>query len=173
MRLRVIGCLLLTSTTILLSACKDELNFSTGEMEVFTGEVIDADFIREQPQSAAEVLAPGTTMELQLNMRSLDSEPGMVSTSDGMFDHVSLVMLPEITCDRLSGLEIPGNYMRSFLFLAPTTTPELQGTDAVLFVSLGQSEDLVDVRVLAGGGDRRRAFGVFHLVRETVEEEEE
>lgn len=155
------------------SGCEDELNFSTGEMEVFSGEIIDADFIREQPQRDEELLATGTTMELRLNMRSLDSEPGMVTTSDGMFDDVSLVMLPEITCDRLSGLEIPGNYMRSFLFLAPTSSQELQGADAVLFVSLGQSENVVDVRVLAGAGEGRRAFGVFHLIRETVEEETE
>lgn len=156
-----------------VAGCEDELNFSTGEMEVFSGEVIDADFLRQQPQRDEELLATGTTMELRLNMRSLDSEPGMVTTSDGMFDDVALVMLPEITCDRLSGLEIPGNYMRSFLFLAPTSSQELQGADAVLFVSLGQSENVVDVRVLAGSGEGRRAFGVFHLLRETVEEETE
>ena len=154
----------------LATGCQDELNFSTGEMEVFTGEVVDADFLREQPQRDESLLAPGTTMELQLNMRRLDSEPGTVSSSDGMFDHVDLVMLPQITSDRLSGLEIPGNYMRSFLFLAPTSSPELEGADAVLFVSLGQSEDRVDVRVLAGSGEGRRAFGVFHLIREVVEE---
>ncbi len=150
--------------------CEDELNFTTSQQEVFHGELLEADFIIERPDRAEHILAPGTTMELRLNMRSLDSNPGVISTSDGLFEEINLVMLPAITCDRLSAFEIEGNFLRSFIFLAPTSDPSLDGADAVLFVSLAES-DRVEVRVLAGAGDRQRVFGVFHLIREAVEEE--
>lgn len=140
-------------------------------MEVFSGEVIDADFLTARPVAVDDTLAPGTTMELNLKMRHLDTEPGRVSTSDGLFDNDELIMLPEITCDRLSSFEIQGNFIRSFIFLAPTSEPDMQGADGVLFVSLGQGEDRVEVRLLVGAGDRRRAFGVFHLTRELREDE--
>lgn len=166
----------LVATSIALCGClfgceEDELNFSTREMEVFTGEVVDAEFVREQPRDADHILAAGTTMELNLAMRRLDTDPGSVSTSDGLFDDVSLVTLPEITCDSLSALEIPGNFLRSFIFLAPTSAPELEGADGVLFVSLAHN-DRIDVRVLVGSGEGSRAFGVFHLDRERIEDEE-
>ena len=162
-------CLLLVAG---VAGCQDELNFSTGAMEVYTGEVVDAQFLTARPEQAQHLFAPGTVMELQLHMRSLDTQPGTVSTSDGMFDHVELVMLPEISCDRLSDLEIPGNFMRSLIFLAPVSDAELAGTDAVLFVSLGKTEENVQVRALAGAGEGRRAFGVFQLTLQTIEGEE-
>lgn len=163
----------LTLSLVLFAlGCEDELGFSTGTMEVFTGDVIDAEFLTERPSVAEHILAPGTTMELRLNMGTLETDPGVVHTSDGLFDNEELVMLPEITCDRLSAFEVPGNFLRSLIFLAPTAEPELNGTDAVLFVSLAQ-DDKVEVRVLAGAGDRRRAFGVFNLMREQLENEEE
>ncbi len=165
----IAGFLLALLTLGFLCGCEDELNFSTGSMEVFIGEVIDAEFLTEQPDSAEHIFAPGTTMELRLNMGTLDTDPGVIRTSDGLFDSASLVMLPEITLDRLSALQIPGNFLRSFIFLAPTSEPELMSTDAVIFVSLAQN-DRVEVRVVAGAGDSRRAFGVFFLSRQRVEE---
>jgi hypothetical protein len=150
--------------------CEDELNFTTGRQEVFHGAVLDDDFLVARPDTAEHVLAAGTTMEMRLNMRTLDTDPGVVATSDGLFEAAHLVMLPEITCDRLSAFELEGGFRRSFIFLAPVSDPAFAGTDAVLFVSLGQSEDKVEVRVLIGAGERRRAFGVFHLAREVVEE---
>lgn len=153
------------------TACEDELNFSTAEAEVYSGAVVDAEFLTARPDEAQHLFAPGTVMELQLHMRSLDTRPGTVSTSDGMFDHVDLVMLPEISSDRLSDLEIPGNFMRSLIFLAPVSDPGLAGTDAVLFVSLGKTEESVQVRALAGAGEGRRAYGVFQLTLQTLEEE--
>lgn len=152
------------------AGCQDELNFSTGSSEEFVGELIYADFLIARPPGDTELLQEHTEMELQLNMRTLDTRPGTVNTSDGLFNNVELVMLPEITCDRLSALEIPGNFIRSFIFLAPTSASELGGTDAVLFVSLGQ-QDSVEVRVLAGSGGSNRIFGVFSLDRVRVEEE--
>jgi len=154
-----------------LLGCEDELSYSTYDREVFTGEVIDAEFLRAAPSGADHLLAPGTAMELTLHMRSLDTQPGRINTSDGLLDDEVLVMLPQITCDRMSALEIPGNFLRSLVFLAPTSAPELEGADAVLFVSLGEG-DAVEVRVLAGAGEGRRAFGVFRLDRERVEEAE-
>jgi hypothetical protein len=165
--LPALGILLLAFTT----GCEDELNFSTGEMEVYTGEVVDAGFLTARPAAAQHLFAPGTVMELQLDMRALDTEPGAVNSSDGMFDHVELVTLPEVARDRVSDLEIPGNFMRSLIFLAPVSDPELAGADAVLFVSLGQSEETVEVRALAAAGEGRRAFGVFQLTLQTIEEE--
>jgi hypothetical protein len=155
-----------------LAACEDELTFSTGDREVFSGEIIDAPFLLHTIGEEPDLLAPGTVMNLQLNMRHLDGNPGQVTTSDGLLDQVSLVTLPEITCDRLSALEIPGNFLRSLVFLAPTSPPALQGTDAILFVSLGQG-DQVEVRLLSGAGAGRRLFGVFRLKREAVSPDDE
>lgn len=149
--------------------CEDELNFSTSRTEVFTGEVVDADFVLLRPDDT-QLLAPGTTMDLSLHMTRLDTDPGMVSTSDGLLDGASLVALQAITFDRLSALEIPGGFMRSLVFLAPVSAPELRGTDAVLFVSLRQDGG-VEARVLAGAGEARRVFGLFRLQRETIDDE--
>ena len=153
------------------ASCRDELGFSTGRTDVFTGEVVDAEFLTERPDGSS-LLAPGTRMDLSLHMSRLDLEPGVVSTTDGLFDRAALVALPAITFDRLGALEIPGGFLRSLLFLAPTGARELDGADAVLFVSLGQN-GRVEVRVLAGSGERRRLYGLFRLEREPVEVEEE
>lgn len=165
--------LLALPLALVAMGCEDELNFSTGETEEFIGGLLDAEFLTEQPEAANHLLDSGTIMNLRLNMRSLDTDPGVVNTSDGLFDDERLVMLPEITCDRLSAFEIQGNFLRSFIFLAPTSDPEMRNADAVLFVSLGQGDDQVEVRVLTGAGDRRRAFGVFHLTRQPREGEVE
>jgi hypothetical protein len=149
-------------------ASEDELSFSTAGREVYRGELIDAAFLVRAPDTAPHLLVPGTSMELELHMRDLDTEPGHVRTSDGLLD-TPLVALPEITRDRLSALEIPGGFLRSLVLMAPTSAPELEGVDATLFISLGQDDD-VEVRVLAGAGERRRAFGVFRLSREVQEE---
>ncbi len=154
---------------LLLASCEDELRFSTREREVFRGELIDAEFLIRSPETAPHLLAPGTSMDLELNMRRLDTDPGSVQTSDGLLD-TPLMALPEVTRDRLSALEIPGGFLRSLVFMAPTQAPQLNGADAVLFVSLGQNEQ-VEVRILVGAGERRRAFGVYRLTRETIEEE--
>ncbi len=150
----------------LCSSCKDELNFSTGQTEVFSGHVVDADFVRRAPDEL--ILAEGTEMNLSLHMNSLDVDPGTVSTTDGLLDEAGLVALPEITYDRLSALEIPSGFLRSFVFLAPLTAPEYRGTDAVLFVSLRQDGG-VEVRLLAGAGEGQRLFGLFRLQREQIE----
>lgn len=165
---RALGAIVLLA---FVAGCEDELNFSTAETEVYSGAVVDAEFLTARPDRAQHLFAPGTVMELQLHMRTLDTQPGTVSTSDGMFEHVDLVMLPEISSDRLSDLEIPGNFMRSLIFLAPVSDAELAGTDAVLFVSLGKTEENVQVRALVGAGDGRRAYGVFQLTLQTLEEE--
>jgi len=151
------------------TACQDELGFSTRQQEVYTGEVIDADFLRARPPGSA-LLEPGTTMDLTLNMRRLDEDPGVVSTSDGLLDQAELVALPAITFDRLSALEIPGNFLRSLVFLAPTSAPEAGGADAILFISLAV-DGQVEARVLVGNGDRGRLYGVYKLARERVEDE--
>jgi hypothetical protein len=156
---------------LLLVGCEDERGFSTGRTDVFTGELVDADFLVASPEESG-ILAPGTRMDLTLHMSRLDDDPGTVSTSDGLFETVALVALPAITFDRLSALEIPGGFLRSLVFLAPTAAPELNGADAVLFVSLGQN-GRVETRVLAGSGERRRVYGLFHLEREPIDESEE
>lgn len=153
----------------LLAACEDELGFSTGRTDVFTGEVVEAEFLTERPEGSA-LLEVGTRMDLSLHMSRLDEDPGTVSTSDGLLDDAALVALPAITFDRLSALEIPGGFLRSLVFIAPTSAPELHGADAVLFVSLGQN-GRVEVRVLAGSGEGRRLYGLFRLEREPIEEE--
>jgi len=159
----------LCSWLLFVTGCEDELRFSTREREVFRGELVDAEFLVRAPDTTPEILSPGTTMDLELNMRQLDTEPGSVYTSDGLLD-APLVALPEVTRDRLSAVEIPGGFLRSLVLMAPTSAPQLQGSDAVLFISLGQN-DQVEVRVLAGAGERRRVFGVYRLYREVIEEE--
>lgn len=161
--------LILCSWLVVAAGCEDELRFSTREREVYRGELVDAEFLIRAPDTAPEILTPGTTMDLELNMRQLDTEPGTVVTSDGLLD-APLVALPEVTRDRLSAVEIPGGFLRSLVLMAPTSAPQLQGSDAVLFISLGQN-DQVEVRVLAGAGERRRLFGVFLLYLEVLEEE--
>lgn len=161
---------ILCSLILLVTGCENELRFSTREREVYRGELVDAEFLIRAPDTAPEILAPGTTMDLELNMRQLDTEPGTVVTSDGLLD-APLVALPEVTRDRLSAVEIPGGFLRSLVLMAPTSAPQLQGSDAVLFISLGQN-DQVEVRVLAGAGERRRLFGVFSLYSEFLEEEQ-
>lgn len=166
MSTRVLAALLFAG--IAVAGCEDELGFSTGRTDVFTGEVVDAEFLRERP-SGSELLEPGTRMDLSLHMSRLDEAPGTVGTSDGLFREASLVALPAITFDRLNALEIPTGFLRSLVFLAPTSDPELQGADAVLFVSLGQN-GRVEVRVLAGAGEGRRVYGLFQLSREALDE---
>ena len=103
-------------------------------------------------------------------MRRLDEDPGLVSTSDGLLEEAELELLPAVSYDRLSALEIPGGFLQSLVFLAPTSASELGGADAVLFVSLAR-DDRVEVRLLAGAGEGNRAFGLFQLKRQGVEED--
>jgi hypothetical protein len=123
------------------AACRDVASFSTGPSEHFCGSVIQGPFVREG-------FGPATQMRLRLDANALQSAPGSLTTSDGLFRDAPLKVVPQIFHDPLSTLQFGEGRQRNLLYVVEPSSPSL-GPAVTLFLSLMESGS-VEVRLLRG-----------------------
>jgi hypothetical protein len=147
--------------TIAVLACDGLGEFSTGEGEVYRGEIagvydpvncpngIDCSFIRRGFPS-------GVTLDLTFHPEQQYDDPGSISTSGEhcgpTFTDTPLLPIPPLAHDELGLYEFPGGgRIRSYMFVARPDSGPLAGRDAMVFLSLIRG-GAIEVRVLAGPG---------------------
>lgn len=180
-------------TCVLIAAlgCDTLGEFSTGEDEIYTGEIVgvndplncaegvDCSFIRRGFPS-------GVTLELTFDPDQQYENPGTISTTGEScgptFTDTPLLPIPPLAHDQLGLYEFPGGgRIRNYMFVVRPEAGPLAGRDAMIFLSLLRGGN-IEVRVVAGpslvlcdpadcgvidSGDCDY-FGVFGLHREQL-----
>lgn len=150
------------------SACSDLSEFRATENKPFTGEVVgggDTSFIRRG-------FAPSTLARLTFHPDRIGGgEPIGTLTTESEADAVPLFRdtpyrsVAPVEHDVLSDYDLPGRgRIRNYLFVASPAMGPLAGRDALIFMSLMDSER-IEMRVLLSGGEdeTRDYFGLFRL----------
>ena len=88
-----------------LSACRELDRFTTRD-DHFEGTVVSADFVRAGT-------AAGTRMCMTIDADHLEDGPGVLSTSDGVVDHVPLRPMPQLLNDPLSNFTFGDGHIKS------------------------------------------------------------
>lgn len=148
-----------------LAGCEDLDSFTTGEGQIYRGEVVDAPILRKGFEA-------GTTMEMDLDVSLVDEGPGAITTyppgedsPPGLFDHAPLTPIESMKNDQLSGLDFPAGRLRNYMFFA-TASGTYEGELALVIVSLLSDGD-VEVRVILGPRD---LYGIFTVQKTSVGE---
>ena len=135
--------------------------FSTGEGEVYRGEIvgvndptncpngIDCSFIRRG-------FPYGVTLDLTFDPERQYDNPGTISTSGEAcgptFSNTTLLPIPPLAHDQLGLYEFPGSgRLRNYMFVARPASGPLDGRDVMVFLSLLRGGN-IEVRLVAGPG---------------------
>lgn len=146
---------------IAASGCDSLGEFTTGEGEVYRGEIagvndplncpdgIDCSFIRRGFPS-------GVVLDLTFDPELQYTNPGTISTSGEVcgptFTDTPLLPIPPLAHDQLGLYEFPGGgRVRNYMFVARPDDGPLVGRDVMVFLSLIRGGS-VEVRVVAGPG---------------------
>ncbi len=166
--MRTVAPILLVLPGLALCACDDLSGFSTGETEIYSGEVLDADIVRRG-------FEPGTGMEMTFDVALVNGDeehvgPGTITTvppgdADPLFQEADLLPITSIVHDQLSGLDFPTGRLKNYLFYAAPSGP-YAGHLALVVVSLLSDGD-VEVRIILGPED---LYGIFILEKIQIEE---
>ena len=130
-----------------VTACRDLSGFSTTNGEHYEGSVVSADVVLAG-------MAPDTKLCLTFDADHVQDTPGVLSTSDGMFEKTPMRPIPQIWHDPLSTLSFGEGRVKNFVYVAASSA----GGDVFVVVSLMQSEG-VEVRLLRGAPDLLRDGG--------------
>lgn len=148
-----------------LEGCNDVTRFSTEAGESYCGSVITGPFVRQG-------FGPGVRMRMSFDADRIDTQPGVLSTDDGMFTEAPLRVIPQLSNDPLSTLQFGEGRTRNLLVgVGPT-----DGQTAFAVVSLMENGN-VEVRIVRGAPppagvtaipahEPRTLFGVFPLTRQ-------
>jgi len=147
-------------------ACEDLDSFSTGEGEIYRGEVLGSDFVLCG-------FAAGTRLEMTFDVSlAMGDEthvgPGTITTvppagEDVMFENADLVPVGSIIHDQLSAFDFPTGRLKNYLFFADASGP-LAGRQALVIVSLLSDGD-VEARIIMGASD---LYGIFVLEKTEI-----
>lgn len=161
---------LLTSLGLLatLPACNDVTRFTTKPGEAYCGNIVAGPFVRAG-------FGPDVRMRLRFDADRLESQPGTISTSDGLLTDAPLRPIPQIFHDPLSTLSFGEGRERNLVYTV-TPTKRQAGPSLLAVVSL-LHDGKVEVRLLRGAPpppgvtavsdvDGKQLFGVFSLDRE-------
>jgi hypothetical protein len=140
-----------------LVACErlDRYGTGSGSLE---GAVEAAELVRAG-------FAPGVRACLELDTGKLQSEPGVVSTSDGRFARTPLRPIPPLASDALSNLSFADGQVRNLLFAVREAGAAPR--DALAVLSL-LDDGRVELRVLdgaPGAAGVEPLYGIFALER--------
>lgn len=149
---------------LFVGGCADISSYRTADDERYCGKVISAALVRHGFEETAN-------MRVSLDTHSLQQTPGVLSTSDGVFDNAEMFALPQLQNDVLSSLQFGEGRMRNIVLGAQPT----RGPTALVVVSL-MDDGKVEVRVVRGAPPAASdpvqdepddgLFGVFPLEKE-------
>lgn len=145
-----------------LAACKDVTSYSTAPGESYCGSIIQGPFVRAG-------LGPAVQMRLTFHAETLDTDPGTLSTSDGLLREAPLRPIPQLFHDPLSTLQFGEGRRRNLIYAIAPTSP---GAPLFVVLSLLENGD-TEVRLMraapAPDGQQTSTegalFGVFPLQR--------
>jgi hypothetical protein len=137
--------------------CESLERFSSGSGS-YQGTVVDADFVRAGIEAK-------TTLCLTFNADKIQENPGLFSTSDGLFTKAPLEVLPQFWHDSLASLSFGEGRTKNMVY----TAADAQGRDTTVILSLLDS-GLVEVRLLRGSPQGRNGnlFAVFTLEKHST-----
>lgn len=149
---------------MLATGCADVSQYETQPGTSYCGNVLSAAFVRHG-------FTDGVTMRLQLQPQLLQSQPGQVTTSDGLFESAELRPLPWLMNDELALLEFGQGRTRNIILGAQPS----RGGTALMVLSL-MNHEKVEIRAIRGAPptdrespspyDSEVLFGVFPLSKE-------
>ena len=149
---------------LLTMGCVDVSRYETQPGTSYCGSVLSADFVRHG-------FSDDVTMRLQLQPQLLQSQPGQITTSDGLFDSAELRPLPWLVNDELALLEFGQGRIRNVILGAQPS----RGGTALIVLSL-MNHEKVEIRAIRGAPptdreppspyDSEVLFGVFLLSKE-------
>lgn len=152
------------AAALLIGGCADISSYRTADDEKYCGNVISAAMVRHGFEETAK-------MRLSLDTHSLQQKPGVLSTSDAVFDNAEMFALAQLQNDALSSLQFGEGRTRNIVLGAQPT----RGPTALVVVSL-MDDGNVEVRVVRGAppaaSDQPQdqpddgLFGVFPLKKE-------
>jgi len=149
----------------ILAGCNDVTRFSTEAGESYCGNIVPGPFVRQG-------FKPDVRMRMSFDADRIDTQPGVLSTSDGMFTEAPLRSIPQLGNDPLSTLQFgEGRSRNLFVGVSPS-----DGQTAFAVVSLMENGN-VEVRVVRGAPppagvtsipahEAPTLFGVFPLTRQ-------
>jgi hypothetical protein len=145
------------ASTIILG-CDGLSDFSTRPGECYSGDIIDAAFVR----SGSFEAGVGLTLELDVSALGEAETPGArLTTTDGLFVRSPVKQMAALSLDQLSLLSFPSGRIRSYLAYAP----DIHGDIANVVISLMENGD-AEVRIFRPAENPEDAlFGVFRVTR--------
>jgi len=150
---------------MLCAACTELGQFSTDAEHVYRGSVITGKFIRSGFHSDVELEMTFHVdqVEMQPDQYGMGG-PGILRTTDGLFDNSALEPIPEFSHDQLSNLDFPNGRLRSYMFFC---RPGGSAQDMALVIVSLMEDEKVEVRIMRGGDEP--LYGVFRLGRESID----
>jgi hypothetical protein len=141
-----------------ISGCDGLSDFSTKPGECYSGDIIDAAFVRNGSFEAGISL----TLELDVNALGEAETPGAwLTTTDGLFIRSPVKQMAALSLDQLSLLSFPSGRIRSYLAYAP----DANGDIANVVISLMENGD-AEVRIFRPSQNPDDSlFGVFRVTR--------
>ena len=149
-----------TALVLTLAACSTLSEFSTGDDEVFRGQVVgraESDCPGEPCSFIRRGFPEDLDMELFFDPAEASSRPGTLRSDDAgcgrFFDGDALLPITPLSHDDLSLFEFPGARLQNYIFAVNPAAGPLAGRDVVVFVALRDNGD-IGLRVMAGSGAR-------------------
>ncbi len=150
----------ITAVGIPLFGCDNLSDFSTEPGECYSGDIIDAAFVRSGSFDA------GVRLTLELDVSALgeaEMAGAWLTTSDGLFSHSPVQQMAALSLDQLSLLSFPSGRIRSYLAYAADT----EGVIANVVISLMENGD-AEVRIFRPAQTPDDSlFGLFRVTRQT------
>jgi len=149
------------------AGCRELESFSTHEGEIYKGDIVPADPIRNgfdvDLDGVDDILGPDTSMVMSLRVEEFQtSNVARVTTSDGLLVNAPLESVEQIWNDTLSGLDFPAGRLRSgmyFVRASPDAPGELAGLEIPVVLSL-MVDGSVELRLISGPD---RLYALFRL----------
>jgi hypothetical protein len=153
------------------AACHDVSSFTTADGGSYEGPVTSASFVRAG-------IGDSVRMCLTIDTSQLQGAPGMLSTSDGIFQKTPLRQIPQFWQDPLSTFNFGEGRIQNVLYVAHGNPPDggasADAGDVFVIISFMTAGD-IEVRLLRGAPGPPDAgsaimgppnlFGVFALER--------
>jgi hypothetical protein len=151
---------------LLLAGCRDLSRYSTRPGEAYCGNVVAGGFIRTG-------IPASSSIRLTFDAELIDSSPGTISVSSGMFVDTPLLPIPQLVHDPLSTLSFGEGRDKNLVYVVDPADAAY-GPSVFVVLSLLRDGD-AEIRLLRGapsldGGpppalDGEPLFGVFAPLR--------
>jgi hypothetical protein len=139
----------------LATGCQDLSSFSTSREQQYVGCVVPADFVLAGVSSTTELC-------MTLDANELQTAPGTVTSSDGLFQATAMRPIPQLWNDPLSTLNFGQGRTKNLLYMATPASEAGAAGDVTVVVSLMEGGN-VEARLVRGAPPGNHVFAVFPL----------